>query len=206
MERRNSECEGSRTRVDREAELTARTCPSWKLARRAELIATRPTDCAYVRLSSRPWRGVRPPLARELRDWEGRANVQMPETGLEPARAWVAHQPLKLARLPIPPLRRGIVLHRSPVKLHRSRDRRDVKGGGRLWTPQRPAATPFVTFFGQPFAPQNFGFQAVTELHVTAPLAALRQNQNERTHFMCVHTPANQRGSRVKSRSFSFLY
>ncbi len=29
----------------------------------------------------------------------------MPETGLEPARAWLAHQPLKLARLPIPPLR-----------------------------------------------------------------------------------------------------
>gem|GEM_PF-2435398 len=35
----------------------------------------------------------------------GEAEVpSMPETGLEPARAWLAHQPLKLARLPILPL------------------------------------------------------------------------------------------------------
>src|SRR5271157_3282770 len=35
----------------------------------------------------------------------GEAEVpSMPETGLESARAWLAHQPLKLARLPILPL------------------------------------------------------------------------------------------------------
>ena len=41
----------------------------------------------------------------------------MPETGLEPARAWLAHQPLKLARLPIPPLRRRFLIN-NQVQYH----------------------------------------------------------------------------------------